>query len=190
MRNARKTLAPTLLITAALLGGCAAPTVDFTTVEQPARAEELAAYDVFVGRWTWHAEVLNAEGEDKNWTGTAEWKWTLDDRTLHGLISARSTNASFDAAGVWSWHPKAKKYIWWMFNNWGYPQEGTATYDKESRTWIMKYTSVGLDGTASHGYYKMTVADSDTLEWSVVEWADPLHMFKKLEMKGTYTRES
>ena len=188
--RSKMTLASGVLVAAMLLPGCAAPTIDFTTIEQPPRAEELSAYDVFVGKWIWQAEVVNAEGPDKDWTGTAQWRWTLNDRTLHGLMSAKSANTGFDAAGVWSWNPQTHKYIWWMFNNWGYPQEGTATYCEKSKTWIMNYESVGLDGTPSFGYYTMKVLDNDTLEWTLVEWADLFHMFKKLEMKGTYRREA
>lgn len=170
------------------LAGCQAPQVDFSTIQRPARAEELDAYDVFVGKWTWEAEVLNADEKHKKWTGTAEWMWTLDKRCLHGQISAKSADLSYDAAGIWSRHPRSDKYIWSMFNNWGYPQEGTASYDAKSKTWTMPFTSVGLDGTTSHGKYVMTVKNNDTLEWRLTESADMMGMFKKLEMTGTYKR--
>ncbi len=52
----------------------------------------------------------------------------------------------------------------------------------------MKYKSIGLDGTTSYGSYSMKVADNDTLEWRLQEWADMMHLFKKLEMTGTYKR--
>ncbi len=172
-----------------VVSGCAAPQIDFSALQQPARAAELAAYDVFVGKWIWEADVANAEGADKHWTGDAKWEWTLDDRCLHGVLSAKGAHAEFKAAGVWSWHPKDNKYIWWMFNNWGYPQQGTAKYDEATKTWTMPYQSVGLDGTTSHGCFTMKTVDNDTLDWSMVEWADMLHMVKKLEMTGTYKRQ-
>ena len=145
--------------------------------------------------------MLNTEGADKNWTGEATWRWTMDNHWLHGQMSAKSANAEFQAGGVWGWHPKKRQYVWWMFNNWGYPQEGTATYCQESKTWWMKYVSVlvaievagrtlGLDGTTSYGYYQMKAVDDNTLEWEMVEWADVLHLAKKLEMTGTYKRKS
>ncbi|MBN2563672.1 MAG: hypothetical protein JXQ75_22365 [Phycisphaerae bacterium] len=171
-----------------LVSGCAAPKVDFTKIERPARATELDEYDVFVGSWTWEADMLNADDAHKKWKGTASWRWTLDKQCLHGLISSESGDVHFDAAGIWSWHPAAKEYIWWMFNNWGYPQEGTAAYDKAKKTWTMPYRSVGLDGTASYGTYCMKVVDNDTLEWCLDEWADMMHLVKKMEMKGTYKR--
>ncbi len=171
-----------------MASGCAAPKVDFSSLERPGRAAELDAYNVFVGSWVWEAEVLNAEAGDKAWTGKAEWKWTLDKRCLHGMMSAKSASAEFEAAGIWSWHPRKKNYIWWMFNNWGYPQEGTATYDAESRCWKMTYESVGLDGTTSYGQYKMKVINNDTLDWRMDEWADMTHLMKKLEMTGRYKR--
>ena len=133
--------------------------------------------------------MLNAQGPNREWRGQAEWHWTLDNRALHGDMSAQSGQTKFDATGIWSWHPKTKKYIWWMFNNWGYPQEGRATYDATAKSWRMVYRSVGLDGTTSYGQYRMTVVDNDTLDWRVSEWADPLRLIKKLEMKGTYRRQ-
>lgn len=173
------------------LCGCGAPNVDFSSVQRPSRAPELDAYNVFVGEWDWEAQMLNAASDaDRSWTGSARWEWTLDQRCLHGMMSAKSARTNFDAAGVWSRHPKTGKYIWSMFNNWGYPQEGTANYDAGSRTWTMNYTSVGLDGTASYGRYVMKVVDDRTLDWSSTEWADALHMVKKMEMKGTYRKKA
>lgn len=170
------------------LVGCQAPKVDFSKIKQPPRAKELGAYDVFVGKWTWEGEALNADEKHKSWSGTAEWMWTLDKRCLHGQISARSADHSYDAAGIWSLDPRSGKYIWWMFNNWGYPQQGTASYDSETKTWNMPFSSVGLDGTTSYGKYVMTVKDKDTLEWHLTESADMMGMFKKLEMNATYKR--
>ncbi len=185
-----KLAAVTIVLLAALaLPGCTARNVDFSTIERPDRAAELSAYDVFVGEWDWKAEVVNAAAEDKSWTGTAKWNWTLDNRCLHGTMSAKCAHAEFEAAGVWSWHPKKEKYIWWMFNNWGFPQEGSAKYCADSKTWTMPYKSVGLDGTTSYGRYVMKVKDNDTLEWTMTEWRNRLHTIKKLEMTATYTRK-
>ena len=189
MENSQRIATLVLGVTVAVLGGCAAPTVDFATIERPARPAELEAYNVFAGTWNWEAEMLNAEGPDKTWTGTAEWRWTLDKRCLFGLMSTSNPRTAFESEGIWSWHPKSKKYVWWMFNNWGYPQEGTADYDEDNRTWSMRYTSVGLDGGTSHGKYTITVVDDNTLEWSMAEWADALHLIKKTEMTGTYHRK-
>jgi hypothetical protein len=178
-----------LVAGAALLAqGCSVKSVDFSTIPHPPRSPELDAYEVFIGTWDWEAEVVTEDGSGDKWTGSAEWRWTLDKRTLHGLLSSKTADAEFDAAGVWSWHPKKKKYIWWMFNNWGYPQEGTARYDAGSQHWWMDYKAVGLDGTTSYGQYQMVVADENTLDWCMKEWADPLHLIKKIEMKGKYTR--
>ncbi len=170
------------------VAGCAAPTVDFAKINRPDRPDELKAYDVFVGSWTWEAEMLNAEAPHNKWTGTASWRWTLDDRCLHGTISGASGDTKYDSAGIWSWHPKNKKYIWWMFNNWGYPEQGSASYNEADKTWTMPYTSVGLDGTTSYGVHTLKVVDNDMLEWRLDEWADMAHWFKKLEMTGTYKR--
>ncbi len=170
-------------------GGCAVSNVSFSGIQRPDRATALDAYDVFVGTWTWEATMLNADSDDASWSGQAAWNWTLDKRCLHGEMSAKSNNADFKAEGIWSWHPKARKYIWSMFNNWGYPQEGTAHYDDDTKCWRMAYRSVGLDGTTSYGRYEMKVVDNNTLEWSASEWADALHMIKKMEMEGTYKRQ-
>lgn len=179
------TIAPACLL---VVTSCTVQRVDFSGIAQPARAVELEAYETFVGSWTWDAVMLNAVDTDKAWTGTAKWSWTLDKRCLEGKISGKSANTEFDSQGIWSWHPTSKKYMWWMFNNWGYPQQGNATYDEITETWNMKYTGIGLDGTRSYGRHTMTVVDADTLEWDVVEWADPAHLVTKMEMRGTYKR--
>ena len=188
MNTRRKLVVLAMPAAALLLAGCGAPKVDFSTIERPPRAAELEAYDVFVGSWDWEAEMLNAAEADKTWTGKADWKWALDKRCLCGTMSAKSAGAEFEAGGIWSWHPKTKKYIWWMFNNWGYPQEGTACYDEDSKCWTMDYTSVGLDGTASYGQYQMKVVCNDLLDWRMDEWADAMHLVKKMEMTGKYKR--
>ena len=103
-------------------------------------------------------------------------------------MSTSSNGTKLGMAGVWGWNAKKKKYTWWMFNDWGYSQEGTADYDAESRSWTMDYVSVGLDGTKSYGRYGMKVVNNDTLEWRMDEWADLTRMFKKMEMTGTYKR--
>jgi len=170
--------------------GCAAPRVDFSTIKRPDPPAQLSKYQVFVGQWNWEAVMLNAEGDGQKWNGTAEWNWTLDGRALSGNIKAQSGETKFEAVGVWSWHPRDKQYFWGMINNWGYPQRGVAVYNDESKTWRMDFKSVGLDGTTSYGRYRMTVVDQGTLDWNLTEWADVLHLFKKLEMNGTYKRKS
>lgn len=169
--------------------GCMAPNVDFSAIKRPPRSSDLDAYAVFVGSWTWEAQVENAEGPGTKWSGTANWEWALDKRCLHGRLSAKSGDVAYEAAGIWSMHPRTKRYIWWMFNDWGYPQSGSASYDSKTKTWRMDYTSVGLDGTTSHGRYFVKVVDDNTLEWRMKEWADPLHFVQKLSMTGTYRRK-
>ena len=188
MKFVKKTTATIIPVLLLALSSCTVQRVDLSGLAQPARAQELEAYETFVGSWTWDAVMLNATDLDRAWTGTAEWQWTLDKRCLEGKISGKSANTKFDSQGIWSWHPRSHKYIWWMFNNWGYPQEGKATYNAETKTWNMNYTSIGLDGTTSFSRHTMTVVNADTLEWDVVEWADPIHLIKKMEMRGTYKR--
>ena len=185
-KRAITTIAPAFLL---VFSSCTIQRVDLSGLAQPPRAPELDAYEAFVGSWTWDAVMLNAEDVDKAWSGSAEWTWTLDKRCLEGKLSAKSASTNFDAQGIWSWHPRSHKYIWWMFNNWGYPQEGKATYNDATKTWNMSYISVGLDGTTSFGRHTMTVVNADTLEWDVVEWADPTHLITKMEMRGTYKRQ-
>ena len=189
MFSVKRTASVSSLVMVLLVGACGAPKVDFSAIKRPTRAVELDAYNPFVGSWTWEAKLLNAEGTDTDWSGTAVWKWSLDKRCLVGDISSKSERAEFNATGIWSWHPTQKKYIWWMFNNWGFPQQGTAKYDEATKTWTMPYTSVGLDGTTSYGCFRMQAVDNDTLDWCMVEWADALHLVKKLEMKGAYKRQ-
>ncbi len=168
--------------------GCTAKNVDLSTMQRPARAPALDAFDVFVGDWTWEAEMVNAASDDKSWTGTSSWSWTLDKRCLLGKMSAKCKSASFSSEGIWSWHPKKHQYIWWMFNDWGYPQQGRAKFNEACNCWCMDYESVGLDGTNSFGRYIVTIKDNDTLDWNMTEWADPFHTVTKMELKGTYKR--
>ncbi len=188
MNTRRSILAIVTAVTAGMLVGCAASNVDLASVKRPDRAPELDAYQTFVGSWTWQAETIVPEDSDTKWSGTAEWEWELDKRCLEGEIFSKSDKAEFKATGIWSWHPTRKKYMWWMFNDWGFPQQGTASYCSESKSWRMDYKSVGLDGTASTGRYEMKVVDDDTLEWTMIEWS-PFHLVKKLELKGTYKRK-
>lgn len=180
----------TALASLFLAVGCSGPRLDFAEIQRPPRAAQMDAFNVFIGTWDWTATVENAEGADRNWTGTAKWEWALDQRTLEGTMSSRSENAEFSARGVWSWHPKRNQYIWWMFNDWGYPQQGKARYDAGSQCWRMDYRSVGLDGTRSRGRYTVQVIDQNTIDWRMVEWADPLRLVKKIEMNGTYKRRN
>ncbi len=177
-----------VVVGGAALAGCAPRNVDFTRIKRPPRAEQLDAYDIFVGSWDWEAEMLNAEGPNKKWTGKASWRWTLDKRCLHGQLSGESGETRYESAGIWSWHPKSRKYIWWMFNDWGYPQQGSASYNAKTRVWIMPYESIGLDGTTSYGRYMMKVKDNDTLEWRMEESVDMAHWFPKIRMEGVYKR--
>lgn len=170
--------------------GCASSNVRVADLVRPARAEKLDAYQVFVGSWDWQADTVGPEGTQDHWTGTAKWEWTLDNRCLLYTMTAKSSDASFEATGIWSWHPTSKRYIWWMFNNWGYPQEGSARYEESTGRWVMSYTSVGLDGTTSYGRYEMSVEDENTLQWHMKEWADVLHLIPKIEMTGSYKRRS
>lgn len=170
--------------------GCSMPKVDLATIHRPERSAKLDAYNVFVGKWNWTSTLHNAMGKDREWTGQAEWSWTLDGRALRGKLSAASGDGetTYEAEGFWSWHPKRKRYIWWMFNNWGYPEGGTARYDEEQRRWTMNYRTVGLDGTTSYGRHVITVRDENTLDWTMEEWADPLHTMPKMRMTGTCKR--
>lgn len=186
--NRRRTANLVIVIGFLTAGGCAAPSIDFSRIQRPPRSSELDAYELFVGSWDWEATLSNAEAPDDEWTGTAQWEWILDRRCLRGTMTSKSQRASFAASGVWSRDPRSGKYIWWMFNDWGYPQYGSASYDEAHRRWVMKYRSVGLDGTTSYGEYRITVVDNDTLEWQADEWADVFHLFKKMEMRGTYRR--
>jgi hypothetical protein len=178
-----------LMTAVVFAAGCSAPTIDFADIQRPDRPAELDHFNVFVGSWVWEAELMNAEGEARNWSGTAEWGWILDDRCLHGLLSAKSTEAQYDSAGVWTFHPKKKRYEWTMYNNWGYPQHGKAKYDTDTKTWMMTYSSTGLDGRKSYGRHKLQIVSDDEVKWCNEEWADPLHMFKKFDMQGVFKRK-
>ena len=189
MRITAATLTSALALGGCLLAaGCGPVEVDFATIEKPQPAPELAPLDCFVGDWTLEAERTLKEGNVEKWTGTASWKWVLSDMYLHGDLTV-SGPTSFVASGYWGWHPIKKIYVWRMINDWGYPQEGTATYDDETKKWVMNYKGIGLDGTDSWGRYILTWLDDNTIEWAYHEWADGLKMIKKVEMQGAYKRK-
>ena len=52
----------------------------------------------------------------------------------------------------------------------------------------MRYRSVGLDGTKSYGRYTIRVIDENTLDWRQQEWADPMYLIPKMELRGVYKR--
>ena len=189
MSTLRKSFLSLVALSFLVSAGCATMKIDLASFEKPPRPGELDAFNVFIGNWTWEALVDNATDVGKEWHGTAEWKWSLDNRVLEGNISAESGSLKYDAKGVWSWHPREHRYIWWMINNWGYPQSGTARYNEAAREWTMAYKSVGLDGTPSYGRHVITVVDANKLSWNLNEWADPLHLILKLKMTGVYKRK-
>ncbi len=171
-----------------LVGGCM-PNVDFSQIQKPLAPAEMVNYKDFIGSWTWEAERLSAEGEPlETWTGSAQWDWALGGTYLHGTMTSTGPDKSFSSEGFWGWHPGRNTYVWWLLNDWGFPQEGTARYDATNKLWTMTYTGVGLDGTNSYGRYTMRVADANTLEWTMSEWADWSQMIKKIEMRGSYKR--
>ena len=175
------------LLSVPALVGCGPVDVDFATIEKPALPEELAPLGEFVGNWAWEAERVLPDGGAEKWTGTTTWGWTLGDMYLRGDLELNGPK-SFVSSGYWGWHPKKKTYVWYMLNDWGYPQEGTAKYDDETKCWTMNYSGVGLDGTNSRGRYTCEWKDENTVYWTCTEWV-PMTFIKKLEMTGHYKRK-
>lgn len=172
------------------LAGCGPARVDFSEMQKPAPGAELDNLKQFVGDWAWEAERTVPDGEPENWSGTANWSWVLDAMYLRGEMTSSGEGKRFSSIGYWGWHPKRRTYVWWMLNDWGYPQEGNASYDAEQKLWTMNYEGIGLDGTSSYGRYTIRVVDDNTLEWNLVEWADMLRCcFKKIQMTGIYKRK-
>ena len=172
------------------LAGCGPANVNFSQMEKPAPSPELRNFEPFVGDWTWEAQRIPAEGDPMKWSGTAHWEWALGGTYLKGEMTSSGEGQSFSSEGYWGWHPKRKTYVWWLLNDWGYPQEGTATFDADEKLWTMDFQGVGLDGTTCYGTYTVHVLDENTLEWTLDEWADPTRFaIKKLQMTGAYRRK-
>ncbi len=186
MKPAVVTLCATSIL---LLTGCMSLQVDLAQIQKPRPAPELAPLGDFVGSWNWEAERVGPGGKVEKWTGTAKWDWVLGGTYLHGDLTTKGPAHSFASSGYWGWHPQKRTYVWWMLNDWGYPQEGTAKYDDAKKLWTMDYQGLGLDGTTSYGRYAMQVKDKNTLEWTMVEGVDLLRNIKKIEMKGSYKRK-
>ena len=184
----RRTIVTLCIVSALALTGCMSPKAGFAEIQKPATPTQMSDFKDFIGSWTWEAQLSTGEGEPEEWTGSATWDWVLGGTYLHGELTSTGPHQSFASSGYWGWHPTRRTYVWWMLNDWGYPQEGTAAYNAAEKQWTMNYHGVGLDGTTSHGRYTMKVVDQDTLEWTMTEWADLCRLFKKIEMTGTYKR--
>ena len=128
------------------VAGCMKPQEKLATLQRPERSAEMDALETFVGAWDVEAEMLGVEGADRMWKGMAEWRYTLDGRALAGNMSLRNPKAPFQTQGLWSYNPAKKTYVWSIFNDWGYPQQGKAKYKVDKQTWVMDYVGSGLDG--------------------------------------------
>ena len=157
-------------------------------LQRPAQPAEMNAFAPFVGSWTWTAKETTSGDAARTWSGTTKWEWALDNRCLHGQLTARAGDLSYDSTGMWTWNVSKRQYQFWMFNNWGYPREGVAHYNAADKSWTMPYRCTGLDGTNSHGRYTIKFIDDNTFDWTMTEWADALHMVKKIELAGQYKR--
>lgn len=180
-----------VVLAAPLLGiafGCATNPPHGSYSVRPPRSEEVESLGYFVGSWDWFVEG-QLDGAAAQWSGSAEWDWTLDRRCLQGRIAGRSGNLSVEMAGVWTWHPTERRYMWWLFNDWGFPQEGTAALDAASRRWTFDYVGVGTDGQSTFGRYTVVAEDANTFSWRMDEWADALRLSRRAELAGTFHRQ-
>lgn len=175
----------------AVLVGCQAPKIDLDEMmKAPPRPAELDQLEMLVGTWEVTAE-MKVEGSGEVMTGrgveTISWdadKWLLVDRFEYTL----GDEGKVTGLAIWTWDAKAKKYRLWAFDNYGYYETGTATYDEDSRTWRFK-TKSRNPGTGENyvGEGALTMVDCDTQEWNMTYW-DGWKLMKAFEIEGTSRR--
>jgi hypothetical protein len=180
----------TLLVV--VLAGCQAPKADLDELmKPPPRPVELDQLEMLVGTWEGAGEMKVA-GADEVMTShgveTTAWegdKWLLVSRFDYSL----GEQGKAIGVGIWTWDPKAKKYRLWAFDNYGYCETGTATYDEDSRTWRLKTKSRNPGTGESYvGEGTLTMPDDDTQEWEFTYW-DDWKLNKCFEMAGTSRRK-
>jgi hypothetical protein len=179
-------------VVAAMLIGCQQPQVDMAEmVKAPPRPAELDRLDMLVGAWEGTAE-MKVVGSDEVVTSkgveTISWdadKWVL----LSHFQYAMGDDEEMKGLEIWTWDAKAGKYRIWSFDNSGYCESGTATYDEETRTWHFKGKSRStVTGESFVGKGSAQMVDDNTQEWNYTIW-DGWKLRKLMEFKGTSRRK-
>jgi hypothetical protein len=172
-----------------LLAGCQSQNGKMTAdaMKPPPRPPELDKLQAFVGKWEDHGEGT-AMGQTVKFSGTATMNWEVDGRVLLGRGEGTMGDMKMQSLEMWTWDPKAKKYMTVWMQNSGEVSHGTATYDEATRTWKMQGKGRNMNtGTATCGEGKIKMIDNNTMEWTFTEW-DGWKTKKLFEGKGTSKR--
>jgi hypothetical protein len=190
-----KTTASTLCLATMMLAtlvGCQQPKTDLSEMmKPPERPAELDRLEMFVGTWKGVAE-MSVPGSDEVMTSkgveTMGWdadKWLLVSHFEYGAEGESPTRG----VAIWTWDPRAGKYRVWTFDNHGYCEEGSATYDEDTGIWRFKTKSRSqVTGREFSGEGKLKMADDSTMDWDWTVW-DGWKLRKLFEMKGTTRRQ-
>lgn len=153
-------------VLAVALVGCQRPPME---MKAPDRPMELDRLDMFVGTWDATEEFKMADSEEvKTSKGTETWNWDADRWLLVGHFESEMEEER-DKRGmmVVTWDPKAAKYRFWSFSNWGDRGMGTMTYDEQAQTWHFTGESQNpATGKKRLGKGTMKCVDADTQEWT------------------------
>lgn len=156
-------------------------------MKAPPRAPELDKLQAFVGKWEDHGEGT-AMGHAMKFSGTATMNWEVDGRALVGRGEGTMGDMKMQTLEIWTWDPKAKKFMTMMMENSGEMSHGTATYDEPTRTWKMKSKGRNMNtGDTSVGEGTIKMIDNNTMEWTFTDW-DGWKMKKMFEGHGRSER--
>lgn len=190
--SARNLVALGALVLLTSVVGCHKPNME-DMMAMPPRPAALDDLNMFVGTWKGTYEMKMA-GTDEVMTGTSvnRVEWGADNWVLIEHMEAEGAEnpeEKYVAMGTWVYDPSIGKFRIYGFNNMGSIEQGTATYDAETRTWHHK----GKSRETNHG--KTTVWEGTTrmledggMEWNYTSWADPMRFKKMMEMSGTARR--
>lgn len=176
-----------------LVAGCM-PTMNAETMKQmrPPRPAELEHLAALIGRWDTSAEtrmiclnlVLPVKGVTENsWAGDG---WCMIERGEYEMGEL----GMIHEFGVWTWDSAAKNFRTWRWDSFGGTRMGTAKFDENARTWMLRAKRRSSWGSSTdRGTIK--IVDENTLEWTWEEWSgwDPLRLFKMAEFSGTSRRK-
>ncbi|HUU99207.1 MAG TPA: hypothetical protein VM487_26030 [Phycisphaerae bacterium] len=177
-------------VLAAMLIGCQQQQVDMAEMMKP-RPAELDQLEMLVGTWEGTAETKVA-GSDEVMTGEGveTYSWDADKWLLVNHFEYKTGDeGEMRGLAIWTWNAKAEKYRIWSFDNGGYCESRSATYDQETKTWHFKGKSRNtVSGEKFVGKGSSQMVDSDTQEWNYTVW-DGWKLRKLMEFKGTSHRK-
>jgi len=176
------------LCAVALLVGCMPKmTIEELKEEMPQRPPELDQLNDFVGKWesTGQAdfafldETLKTHGNwEANWEGDGRYLVTRHEGTIEklGTMTGLETSTYDSNNGMY-------RSTW--TDSFGSVGIGHSTYDADTRTWHLVYSTLHGPWGKSTMKGTMKLVNDDTMDWS---WTEYMGWTKTAEMSGTARR--